>query len=294
MGHTTSPRPTIRLADVARPKPGGNGRMPTGSRIDRIDRVVVESPLTIAVAGEVVATTMRTPGHDLDLAAGWLVSEAGLRQASDILDMKALAASTHDHDEADVNDDHEPAEIDTVQVRLAPGIEPPRPRAYVTSSSCGVCSADVVDAVPVPYAPLHSSGWRLVPNQALELIEQMRSRQKMFDLTGALHAAALVGPESEVLYVREDVGRHNAVDKVIGRALVDGLVPLTDHVLVVSGRVSYEIVAKALSACIGAIVAVSGPTTLAVDTARRHDMLLIGFARDDRMNVYSGGEWVNG
>lgn len=294
MGHTTSPRPTIRLADVARPKPGGNGRTPTVTRIDRIDRVVVESPLTIAVAGEVVATTMRTPGHDLDLTAGWLVSEAGLRQASDILDMKALAASTREHDEGDANDDHESAEIDTVQVRLAPGIEPPRPRAYVTSSSCGVCSADVVDAVPVPYAPLHSPGWRLVPSQALELIEQMRSRQKMFDLTGALHAAALVGPESEVLYVREDVGRHNAVDKVIGRALVDGLVPLTDHVLVVSGRVSYEIVAKALSACIGAIVAVSGPTTLAVDTARRHDMLLIGFARDDRMNVYSGGEWVNG
>lgn len=281
MGHTTSPRPTIRLEDVTR----------RGSkRIDRIDRIVVESPLTIVVEGEVVATTMRTPGHDLDLAAGWLVSEAGLRHAGDIVEMKALTASPHAG--AESSDESGADEVDTVRVRIAPGIVPPRPRAYVTSSSCGVCSADVIDAVTHPYADLHTPGWRLEPQQALDLIEQMRSRQKMFDLTGALHAAALVGPDSEVLFVREDVGRHNAVDKVIGRALMDGLLPLTNHVLVVSGRVSYEIVAKALSACIGSIVAVSGPTTLAVEVARRYDLLLIGFAREDRMNVYSGGEWV--
>lgn len=281
MGHTTSPRPTIRLEDVSH----------RGSkRIDRIDRVVVESPLTIVVEGEVVATTMRTPGHDLDLAAGWLVSEAGLRRADDIVEMKALTASPGA--DVDLTKESGTEEIDTVRVHLAPGITPPRPRAYVTSSSCGVCSADVVDAVPEPYAVLHKDGWRLEPQQALDLIEQMRSRQKMFDLTGALHAAALVGPDSEVLFVREDVGRHNAVDKVIGRALMDGLLPLSNHVLVVSGRVSYEIVAKALSACIGSIVAVSGPTTLAVDVARRYGLLLIGFAREDRMNVYSGGEWV--
>ena len=281
MGHTTSPRPTIRLEDVTR----------RGSkRIDRIDRIVVESPLTIVVEGEVVATTMRTPGHDLDLAAGWLVSEAGLRHAGDIVEMKALTASPHAG--AESSDESGADEVDTVRVRIAPGIVPPRPRAYVTSSSCGVCSADVIDAVTHPYADLHTPGWRLEPKQALDLIEQMRSRQKMFDLTGALHAAALVGPDSEVLFVREDVGRHNAVDKVIGRALMDGLLPLTNHVLVVSGRVSYEIVAKALSACIGSIVAVSGPTTLAVEVARRYDLLLIGFAREDRMNVYSGGEWV--
>jgi FdhD protein len=283
VGHTTSPRPTIRLEDVT-----GRG----ATRIDRIDRVVVESPLTIVVEGNVVATTMRTPGHDLDLAAGWLVSEAGLRTAEDIVEMKALTASPQAGRDRIDDEETAPAEIDTVRVHLAAGITPPRPRAYVTSSSCGVCSADVIDAVPEPYVPLHTSGWLLEPQQALELIEQMRSRQKMFDLTGALHAAALVGPNSEVLYVREDVGRHNAVDKVIGRALMDGLVPLTNHVLVVSGRVSYEIVAKALSACVGAIVAVSGPTTLAVEVARKANMLLIGFAREDRMNVYSGGEWV--
>ena len=184
-------------------------------------------------------------------------------------------------------------DIDSVHVRLKPGIEPPRPRAYVTSSSCGVCSADVVNAVADPYAPLHTPDWNVYPAQALDLTRQMRTRQKMFDLTGSLHAAALVEPNGNVLHVREDVGRHNAVDKVIGRAFTDRLVPLTDYVLVVSGRVSYEIVAKAISACVGAIVAVSGPTTLAVDTARRHDLLLVGFARDDRMNIYSGGHWVN-
>lgn len=281
MGHTTSPRPTIRLEDVS-----SRG----SKRIDRIDRVVVESPLTIVVEGEVVATTMRTPGHDLDLAAGWLVSEAGLRHAADIVEMKSLAASPQAG--GDRSEESDAEDIDTVRVHIAPGITPPRPRAYVTSSSCGVCSADVIDSVPEPYAKLHNSGWRLEPQQALDLIEQMRSRQKMFDLTGALHAAALVGPDSEVLFVREDVGRHNAVDKVIGRALMDGILPLTDHVLVVSGRVSYEIVTKALAANIGSIVAVSGPTTLAVEVARRYDLLLIGFAREDRMNVYSGGDWV--
>lgn len=280
MGHTTDPRPTIRLEDITT----------KGSReIDRIDRVVVESPLTITVGEHVLATTMRTPGHDLDLAAGWLVAEAGLRRAEDIVALKAFAASPRAKSSQNGSGSED---VDTVRVQLAPGIEPPRPRAYVTSSSCGVCSADVLDAFPEPYAPLHTAGWKLEPGQALELIRQMRSRQKMFDLTGALHAAALVGPRSEVLYVREDVGRHNAVDKVIGHALMEGELPLTDHVLVVSGRVSYEIVAKALSACIGAIVAVSGPTTLAVDVARAHDFLLIGFAREDRMNVYSGGAWI--
>lgn len=278
MGQTTDSRPTIRLEDLSVDSPRG---------IDRIDRVVVESPLTITVDDHVVVTTMRTPGHDLDLAAGWLVSEVGLRHAEDIVTMTALAASPRSQD-----DDTDDKEIDTVKVRLAPGIAPPKPRAYVTSSSCGVCSADILDEFPRPYAPLHSSSWRMDPRQALDLIDQMRSRQKMFDLTGALHAAALVGPNSEVLFVREDVGRHNAVDKVIGHALKAGLLPLTDHMLIVSGRVSYEIVAKALSACTGAIVAVSGPTTLAVDVARAHDLVLIGFARDDRMNVYSGGEWI--
>ena len=288
MSQTTRPFTTLRWESE---KDGARA-----VRADRIDRVVVEAPLTITLGEQVLATTMRTPGHDLDLAAGWLVSEAGLKIPDQITTMRAFAGSSRlravgtDH-EVDSDDIVNP-EIDTVRVTLAENVIPPRPRAYITSSSCGVCSADVLDKFTPPSAPLHGPKWKFDPRQASQMVEQMRSRQKMFDMTGALHAAALVGPGNEVLFVREDVGRHNAVDKVIGHALTSGLLPLTDHVLVVSGRVSYEIVAKALTACIGAIVAVSGPTSLAVELARDHDQLLIGFAREGRMNVYSGQEWV--
>jgi hypothetical protein len=126
----------------------------------------------------------------------------------------------------------------------------------------------VLAAFTGPTAPLHTDGWRLPAGRVHALLEQMRAEQRMFDQTGSLHAAGLAGPTLECLWVREDVGRHNAVDKVIGKALFEGLLPLTDHVLVVSGRVSYEIVHKALTAGVAALVAVSGPTTLAVDLAR--------------------------
>jgi FdhD protein len=222
---------------------------------------------------------MRTPGHDLELVAGWLVNESGVRTADDISSMGAFA--THD-DEA----------VDTVRVSLAAHVRPPRPRAFVTTSACGVCSADVLAAFEGPDGPLHSDGWALPVTAIPALMDGMRDGQRMFDQTGALHAAALVGPALVPLWVREDVGRHNAVDKVIGKALFDGRGPLTDHTLVVSGRISYEIVHKALTACIGAIVAVSGPTSLAIDLARAHGLVLAGFARGDRVNVYSGDERV--
>jgi len=265
-------------------------------QIDRVDRVVVEAPLTIILGEQVLATTMRTPGHDLDLAAGWLVSEAGITQSNQITSMRAFSGSARsravgtdfERDADDVDED----EVDAVRVAVSRDVISPRPRAYITSSSCGVCSADILSEFTGPSALLHSSGWRFDPRDALRFVEQMRLRQKMFDLTGSLHAAAIVGSSNEVLFVREDVGRHNAVDKVVGHALISDLMPLTDHTLVVSGRVSYEIVAKALTASIGAIVAVSGPTSLAVDLARKYDQLLIGFVRESRMNVYSGQEWV--
>ncbi|MFM8351154.1 MAG: formate dehydrogenase accessory sulfurtransferase FdhD [Actinomycetales bacterium] len=271
MGHTTSLRPTVRLAVV----PSGHP-----VQVEMADRIAVEAPLTIAIGDQPVITTMRTPGHDLELAAGWLVGEVGLRSRDELVALRAGPAGG------------ESGEDGTVQVSLAAGIQPPRPRATMAFSACGICSADLVEGFPAPYAPLHSPGWQLQPGQALDLVERMRSGQRMFDLTGALHGAALVTPDLQVRWVREDVGRHNAVDKVIGAALLDDALPLTDHVLVVSGRVAYEIVAKALRACIGAIVAVSGPTTMAVDVARAHDLLLIGFARQDRMNVYAGQGWL--
>lgn len=272
------------------------------NRIDRIDRVVVEAPLTIILADQVLATTMRTPGHDLDLAAGWLVSEAGINEVHQITTMRSFSGSArlravgtdYEIDTADTVglDQSKDPQIDTVRVTLSSEVTPPRPRAFITSSSCGVCSSDVLQEFPGPHAPLHSTDWVFDPSHALMFIDQMRSRQKMFDMTGALHAAALVNPQNELLYVREDVGRHNAVDKLVGHALTSELFPLTDYTLVVSGRVSYEIVAKAINASIGAIVAVSGPTSLAVDLARKYDQVLIGFARDNRMNIYSGQERI--
>jgi FdhD protein len=139
---------------------------------------------------------------------------------------------------------------------------------------------------------LHSEKWTLSADDVVPLLEEMRSQQRMFDRTGALHAAALVNSARGLLWVREDVGRHNAVDKAVGRALVDDLLPLTDHLLLVSGRVSFEIVHKALTAGVAGIIAVSGPTTLAVDLARSHGLVLVGFARDERLNVYAGADRV--
>jgi FdhD protein len=273
-------RPTIRLDGIC---------LGPATEVDRADRIAVEAPLTIALGDLPLITTMRTPGHDLELAAGWLVGEAGLRDPEELVSLKACATSGRP---APSEPELPTEEVGAVQVTLADGVARPRPRATLASSACGVCSSDVIEGFPEPYAPLHSPGWRLEPQQALGLVEQMRARQRMFDQTGALHAAALFRGDLDMICVREDVGRHNAVDKVIGSAFLSGALPLTDHVLVVSGRVAYEIVAKALSACVGAIVAVSGPTTLAVDVARAHDLLLVGFARGDRMNVYAGERWL--
>jgi FdhD protein len=261
MGVTTSRRGIVRMID--------------GQAATTTDAIAVESPLTVILDGEVLVTTMRTPGHDLELVAGWLVNESGVRRPDDIVSMGAFA--THDDDS-----------IDTVRVSLAAGVRPPRPRAFVTSSACGVCSADVLAAFEGPDGPLMSDGWALPAIAIPGLFDAMRDGQRMFEQTGALHAAALVAPDLTPLWVREDVGRHNAVDKVIGKGLFDNRVPLTDHTLVVSGRISYEIVHKALTAGIAAIVAVSGPTSLAIDLARAHGLVLAGFARGTRVNIYSG------
>jgi len=274
--HATDPRPVRRVSAVT-----ASG----ASSQEDFDPVVVEAPLSIAVGDQVLATTMRTPGHDEDLAVGWLAGETDLLSLADVLSIEregAAASRAQGIEEA----------VDTVRLGLASAVETPRPRAYLTSSSCGICSAEVIEATPKPRVPLHTKDWQLTPQAAHEWVAAMRSKQKMFELTGSLHAAAVVSPGGILQVVREDVGRHNAVDKVIGSAFLAGDYPLTDHTLVVSGRVSYEIVAKALRACMAGIVAVSGPTTLAVDLARAHGLVLVGFTRDDRLNIYAGGDRV--
>ena len=271
--HATDPRPVRRVSAVT---------AAGASSEEDFDPVVVEAPLSIAVGGEVLATTMRTPGHDEDLAVGWLASETDLSGRAEVVRIvRQGAAASRSQGVEDA--------VDTVTLDIAASVAIPKPRAYLTSSSCGICSAEVIEATPKPRAPLQSEGWRLTPQQAHQWVAAMRSEQKMFELTGSLHAAAIVSPDGILQVVREDVGRHNAVDKVVGSALLGGDYPLSDHTLVVSGRVSYEIVAKALRACMAGIVAVSGPTTLAVDLARAHGLVLVGFTRDDRLNVYAGG-----
>ena len=274
--HATDPRPVRRVSAVT-----ASGAI---SQED-FDPVVVEAPLSIAIDGEVLATTMRTPGHDEDLAVGWLASETDLAARDQIVKIErdgAAASRAQGIEEA----------VDTVSLSVASSVDVPKPRAYLTSSSCGICSAEVIEATPRPRAMLQTEGWQLTPQQAHQWVAAMREEQKMFELTGSLHAAAIVSPGGILQVVREDVGRHNAVDKVIGSAFLSEEYPLTDHTLVVSGRVSYEIVAKALRACLAGIVAVSGPTTLAVDLARAHGLVLVGFTRDDRLNVYAGGDHV--
>lgn len=236
----------------------------------------MESPLVLGLDGEAIATLMRTPGHDIELAAGWLVVESGVERAGDITTLRTCRED----------------DTDRVHITLAAGVAPPRPRAFVTSAACGVCSADVLDLAPLRRAAPYARGWSVSREVLVELPEALRERQRAFDRTGGLHAAGLARAEGEMVHVFEDVGRHNAVDKVVGRALLDGLVPATGLLLVVSGRVSFEIVQKAVAASVAGIVAVSAPSSLAVDLAREHGILLAGMVRNGDLNVYAGEELV--
>jgi FdhD protein len=252
-------------------------RMPVDAEPARSpDELAVESPLVLGLHGDAIATLMRTPGADLELAAGWLVVESGVRQPSDIVTLRSCRED----------------DTDRVHITLAPDVRPPRPRAFVTSAACGVCSADVLDLAPLAEGPTHTAGWQ-VPRQVVAgLPDVMRGQQRAFDRTGSVHAAALATGAGELLVVREDVGRHNAVDKVVGRALLDGRLPGCDLLLVVSGRVSFEIVQKAVAARVAGIVAVSAPSSLAVDLAREQGLLLAGMVRGGRMNVYAGDDLI--
>ncbi len=256
------------------------------------DDLTVESPLNLIVSGEVIATLMRTPGHDLELAAGWLTVESGVRGPDDLMGLRQCR--TDDDLSLRELDGISGRGIDQVHLALRPGIEPPRPRAWVTGAACGVCSADVLDLTPLHRNDPHTDGWTVAASVLQTLPDRVRERQRTFDRTGSLHAAALATAAGELLVVREDVGRHNAVDKVNGWALLAGRLPATDLLLAVSGRVSFEIVQKAVAAGVGAIVAVSAPSDLAVDLAREHDLVLAGMVRPGRMNVYAGTELVTG
>jgi len=244
-------------------------RLPGGKEVQ--DRVAVEEPLELRIDGQPVAVTMRTPGHDGELALGFALSE-GLRPLS-----------------ARIPDD---LAANTIELE-APGFDPARiARSFYTSSSCGVCGKGALEAIAVESAPVEST---LTISAALigSLPARLREAQAAFDSTGGLHATGLFNATGELVCAREDVGRHNAMDKVIGRAFLDGLLPLTDHILCVSGRLSFELVQKAAVAGCPVLVAVGAPSSLAVELAADRCITLCGFVRDGGYNVYSRPERIN-
>jgi FdhD protein len=240
------------------------------------DDLTIEEPLEIRIGRKSVATTMRTPGHDNELAVGFLVSEAIVH------DRNAIAKISADHD-------------NRIVVSLAEGVRPrldSAKRFGTISSSCGLCGKTNVEEIRQNFPAIKSASVRIDLETLLSLPEKLRRAQSDFTRTGGIHAAGIFDLNGASEIVREDIGRHNAVDKAIGRAFLDDLVPLDRHLLLVSGRASFEIVQKALAAGIPIIAAVSAPSTLAVDFARESNQTLIGFLRPPSFNIYSHVERV--
>jgi FdhD protein len=265
-----------------------------GMRDARVDTLVVEEPLEIRIGGRPLAVTMRTPGDDFDLVLGFLLSEGVIHAREHVASLRYCGSSRSNVGaEADYD-----CTYNVIDVVLAPGIEPPGAaveRRFYTTSSCGVCGKASLEAVRT------SSRWPPVddPMTVRELVlatlpERLRAGQAVFDRTGGLHAAGVFTAEGRLLSLREDVGRHNAVDKVLGWALREGRLPLHGCVLQVSGRASFELAQKAIMAGIPVLAAVSAPSSLAVDVAAELGLTLIGFLRGQSMNVYTGGGRVVG
>ena len=269
MGRVTERRRTIRIRG--------------GVVTSRPDTLVAEEPLEIRLSGKPLAITMRTPGDDFALAAGFLVSEGVLGSAADVRNIVYCAGAKDDGTNT----------YNVVDVQLAPGVPVPDitlERNVYTTSSCGLCGKASLDAVrttarfPIADTP----PVRVEPALLAGLPDRLRAAQRVFDRTGGLHAAALFSEEGELLDIREDVGRHNAVDKLIGRALQDDRLPLSRVILLVSGRASFELAQKAVMAGIPVLASVSAPSSLAVDLAAETGLTLVGFLRGANMNVYAG------
>ena len=246
----------------------------------REDRIVGEAPLEIRAAGPgqepvAVAVTMRTPGHENELAVGFLRTE-GLIDGGEV-----VGTEIGDPGLASQPDD-------TILVRLARPFDASvvAERHFVATASCGICGKASIDEVAVRSAPI-PDGPIVARDVVLALPAMLRVAQRAFDETGGLHAAALFTPTGELIAIREDVGRHNALDKLIGSQVLAGRLPLHDRVVMVSGRISFEIVQKAAVAGVPVLCAVSAPSDLAIETAERLGVTLVGFLRDDRFNVYA-------
>jgi FdhD protein len=249
-----------------------------GIRKQRKDFLAREEPLEIRVRGKSVAVTMRTPGHDAELAAGFLLAEGMLQQRSDVVE---LAHCGRGEDAENI-----------LNVFLSPAVEidfSRLTRHVFASSSCGVCGKASIDAVQQHFAPV-TSRVKVSRETILSLPQQMRAKQETFTQTGGLHAAAIFDAQGNLAVLREDVGRHNAVDKVIGHGFLQGMLPWDKHILLVSGRLSFEIMQKALAARLPVVCAVSAPSSLAVEFARESGQTLVGFLRGETMNLYANGQ----
>jgi FdhD protein len=259
-----------------------------GSAAPRADLLATEEPLGIRVGGEALTMTMRTPGDDIELAAGFLAGEGVIRSADDVTQIKLCDGTSCGHGDHD-------GLGNVADVTLAAGVSVTAGarRNFLTTGACGVCGkASIEDICVLPARALAGDDSRFAARTLTLLPGRLREAQRVFSRTGGLHAAGLFGTGGELIAVREDVGRHNAVDKVVGWALLEGLLPLSGCVLLVSGRASFELAQKAVLAGIPLLAAVSAPSSLAVELAAEAGLTLVGFLRGASMNVYTGAQRV--
>jgi FdhD protein len=248
-----------------------------GATSERTEALAVEEPLEIRLAGRRFTLTMRTPGHDEELAAGFLFAEGFINDATELGEIRRVRGR---------KGAPEPNAIDIVLNVPADGLRARLKRNFVMSSSCGVCGKTSIDSIRRRVtAPADSA--RVAPAILLALSQKLREGQRVFAATGGLHGAAIFSLGGSMLAIREDVGRHNAVDKVIGYALTNAMVPLAQHIMMVSGRLSFEIVQKAAAAGVPILAAVSAPSSLAVELAGEIGTTLVGFLRDGSFNIYT-------
>jgi FdhD protein len=259
-----------------------------GARATKRDDVVAEEPLELRVvargASQTIAVTMRTPGNDFELAAGFLFDESIVRSREEIANMTYCLDPGMDPDQR--------YNVVSVELRGAPRDLTRFERHFTMSSACGVCGRAQLDALRELGVAALDDDVRLSAGRLYRLPERMREAQRVFASTGGLHAAALFDEPGEIVAVREDVGRHNAVDKLVGWGLLDGALPFARSILLVSGRAGYEILQKSVMARIPIVCSVSAPTSLAVQLAREFNVTLVGFLRGERANVYAASERI--
>jgi FdhD protein len=255
----------------------------------RDDALATEEPMEtrLIAAGQrhTIAVTMRTPGSDFELSAGFLYGEGIVATREEI---RAITYCLDDGVDAEQR-------YNIVNVELPAGVNPDLrmlERHFYTNSSCGVCGKASLEALEIRGCPVVAPGPVVTPEVIYALPDQLRQAQRLFEATGGLHAAALFDAAGDLVTLREDVGRHNAIDKLVGWALLQDRLPLTEHIVMVSGRSSFEILQKCVAAGVPIVCAVSAPSSLAVDVARRFGVTLVGFLRKQRFNIYAGEERI--